>query len=384
MSRVSASRAALLHACRWWARADAPRVEAEPGDSAKDGTALHALVDANLRGVLDQERARRIAATGADPFRVDRLWGHALPWLTAHTSPWMRSEVVFAWDPATDRGYELTETLEQLGLHGPRPYADPDAWARIRAALGLSERAIPGTADLVTIVDGVVVIYDWCTGRTDKREQLRLLALMIARAMDLEEVRIVTLRLSDEGLGEDDHGTLDTIDLASLAGEYAALTEQVEGSEPEPGAHCAGLYCPAFLACPTTQGAISELIPAQMLTAGASAESDRRASYRMSMEIQGVEHAAWLLPRVNLLRDAAEALRDALKGWASEHEGIPSAPGMTWGPVQAMRSNFLREKAEALIRLLGGTDEQIASCVNSAAVTSFRDTKNKRSKGRAA
>jgi len=334
---------------------------------------MHSLVDASLRGTLDDKSSRAILAKAADASRVERLWSHARAWLSAHASPWLRSEVVYAWDPATDRAYELTDTLAQLGLSGPRPYAPPEAWARIREALGLSEKAVPGTADLVTIVDGVLFVYDWCTGQTDKREQLRLLALMVARAHDAEDVRTATLRVDDAGIVEDDHGPLDAIDLASLAGEYAGLLDGIEATEPVAGSHCARMYCPAFLGCPTTQGAITELLPAEKLTAGASAEGDRRLSFRMSMAIESIEHAAWLLPRVNLLRDAAEAMRDALKSWATEHSGIPSSPGKVWGPVDGDRKNFSREKAEALLRLLGATDEQIASCTTTATVTQFRE-----------
>lgn len=384
MSRVSASRAALLHACGWWAREDAPRVDVEPGDAAKDGTAVHALVDAHLRSVLTVESGRAIAARAGDPFRVDRLWAHAKAWLDAHPSPWMRSEVVFAWDPAADTAFELTDTLRKLGLSGPRPYADAAAWERIREELGLSPASVPGTADLVSIENGVPVVYDWCFGSTDKREQLRVLALMLARAQDAEEVRMVTLRGGEEGIIEDDHGLIDSLDLAAMAGEYAALLERVEASTPEPGSHCAGLYCPAFLGCPTTQGAIAELLPVEKLAAGASLEADRRIAFRMSVAIESIEHAAWLLPRVNLLRDAAEAIRDALKGWAAEHEGIPSAPGKVWGPSDVERKTFSREKAESLLRLLGASDEQVASCFTTASIVQFREKNAKRGKARAA
>jgi hypothetical protein len=80
MSVVTASKLNLLEKCGYWARADVERVNTEAGASARDGTALHALCDAYVRGSAVDLQALECA----DPDRVRRAWLHVQAWLDAH------------------------------------------------------------------------------------------------------------------------------------------------------------------------------------------------------------------------------------------------------------------------------------------------------------
>lgn len=382
MSRVSASKAGLLSHCSYWARPDVPHVDVEPGDYARDGTALHALCDAFVKSVLSEDVQAAILKGAADRDRVLRLWIHARAWLEAHASPWMRTEVPTAWDPERDQGYDLTDALKAFGLTGPRPYANPKAWQRLCAHVGMSERSIPGTVDVVDIQDGTIVVFDWCTGSTAKREQLACNALTLARLHDVDAVRTVTLRLTEDGVSEETVD-LDAFDLNTFAGEMASRIGDIPTSEPQPGSHCASMYCPSYLACPSTQSAIRDIVPVERLTA-TTPEAERRLAFRMTMDIESTEHAAWLLPRVNLLRDAAESIREALKKWSDEHGDIPTGPGSVWGPVPCGRSSFSADKAKALMRLLGASEEQIDACYSRTTSMSHREHNVKPARKRSA
>ena len=243
MSRVTASRLALLQACQYWARPDAVWNEAPPGRAAQFGTDLHALSDVYVRGEPGS------ASWVADGPLLD-AWRHMRAWLDATMATVaLSSEWPLAWDPETDRAFDLRRALARRGIMAARPYADPSIWALLRAELGFGPSTIAGTADLVEAGE-CMVVYDICTGSTDKIAQLRGLAMMLAKLTGCEEVRIATLRVNPSGLAEEDHGVLDCFTIEAIAEDLRALVANVPRSEPRTGEHCARRYCPAQRDCP--------------------------------------------------------------------------------------------------------------------------------------
>jgi hypothetical protein len=243
VSRITASRLALLQSCQYWARPDAVWNEAPPGRAAQFGTDLHALSDVYVRGEL-----REGSAVIADE-RLAATWRHMRAWHEAQPGR-LASEWPLAWDPETDRAFDLRAARAKLGVSAARPYADPSTWALLRAELGFGPDTIAGTADLIAVEGARVVVYDICTGRTDKIAQLRGLAMMLAKLSGCDEVRIATLRANPAGLAEEDHGVLDCFTIEAIAEDLRALIARVPRSEPRTGEHCTRRYCPAQRDCP--------------------------------------------------------------------------------------------------------------------------------------
>jgi hypothetical protein len=356
---ISASKFALLRECRYWARADVPHGADRGSRESTRGTEVHAAIEAYVLG-------RAIPEPNTD--EAHAMWRHAHAWLAKRAPGSLAVEEPFVFDPATGTAVMLSPILEELGLSGARPYAEPVAWAKIVEAHRLGPDAIPMTLDLIE--DGeVATIYDWTTsgwagGATDKRAQLSLNALALARAWGVERVRIVRLLLTVEGLEETELAILDDFDFAQIEGEIASLLGAIAGSPPTPGLWCRELYCPDRETCPATKGAIEQVVPAASLV-----------RFRFTREIESEEHASALLPLAKLASAYVEGVEDALKDWARTHGPIPTSPGKGWGPSTRRQSTFKKDLAIALLKQLGATEEQIAALTYQSEIATFTERK---------
>jgi PD-(D/E)XK nuclease superfamily len=356
---ISASKFALLRSCRYWARDDVPHGVDRGSAEASRGDEVHASIQAFVRREPIPEPTTDEART---------MWGHALRWLEARETP-LEAEEPFAFDPTSGVGVMLSPILEELGATGQRAYADPETWAKIVEAHRLSGSAIPMTLDLIESDGETATIYDWTTtswagGATDKRAQLSINALALSRSWGIEKVRIVRLVLTVDSLQEDALGTLEEFDFAQLEGEIGATLAAIPGSAPTPGLHCRELYCPDREVCPTTRGAIEQVIPAASLV-----------RFPFTREIQSMEHASALLPLARLASAYVEGVEDALKDYARQHGPIPTSPGKAWGPSTRKQSTFKRDLALALLRQLGATEEQVAALTYSSEIPTFTEKK---------
>lgn len=331
--RETASRTALLAACgypfregvAWYDPAGAPAIR---------GTRLHEPVDRYIKtGVREDLRALYAELPEADREDLAGMYAAALDWVDDYGRKHLRSEVAFGWDPQIDLGEELATT--------GRDYAAAQA-------RGL----MCGTADVVALVAGgrAALIADWKTGDgSGAGPQLRTLAVMASRALRLDSVTVCALEVTAAGVREVCRETLDAFELDAHAGELAELLARVPTAEPTPGPHCSEGYCPARATCPAGREAAEQLVPVDALV-----------PHRMSVEIQGPDHAAWMLDRVRLVESACKQVKDAIKA-ACPDEGWTLADGRTLREGTRKVERFRQAQAMLLLKEKGATDEELAS-----------------------
>lgn len=342
MSAFSISSADILQRCRYPFRPDVVVPYDDTPNAARDkGTEVHA---AGATYVNSGKMRMTLGYTHA-------TWSHMKEWLDAEWRDGWVAEPAYAWDPVAD-------SARQIGVDIGRKYA----------AHGKLEHEIAGTCDLVLVGEDCVYVWEFGTGFdvSHKVEQLKMQCLVVARAHGKDRAVGQLVRFRDDGATPWAPIALDAFDLAALAGEYAALLTDVVGAEPRPGDHCS--RCNAAPVCPAMQRAAGELVPVGALT------------HRFTTEIQSPEHARWMLERVDLVRNAADKIRDALKAYAQAHGGIDTGDGKTWREVPTSQTRFDQEKALATMREHGVSEARIAECFYKTPVARFQACK----KGKAA
>lgn len=342
--QLTASRAALLHECQWFARPEVVHRDSARAAAAR-GTLTHAILDAAIRGGKSEHEDV--------PLDVLSMVGHGLARARGFVKP--LSEQAYAWDPDTDRGWCIQPAIDEWIAALPawkkekpptRVYADPEAWRWIQARADLPSSAITMTIDVVEPGRGV---GDWCTGRTDKTAQLEVNALAFARAHGLDLVTSRALHLRPEGLTE--RAQVHTAgDLIVLAAKYRDLVAKISASEPQPGSHCAELYCPAIASCPTTQALVPQLVPASALV---------RGKCTLTADITSDAQAAALLPLVTQAQAFLDVCKDALKARSRKQGGIPLGGGTIWAETFRTMPRFDAAKAKAMLATLGATPDMI-------------------------
>ena len=327
MSRLSASKAALLAHCQRWARDDIEwRYTSSP--AAARGQKFHAAIAAFVEtGELlsyDEDIASEMVSAVA--------WLHSLKVPRKQ----LEAEVAMGWSPATDQAkrYDVTD----------RGYP--------------KDGLVHGTADLlVWREDGSLLLVDHKTGDgTGAGPQLRLLGLMAARVYNLEEVEVMALEVKPWGVTEVCRETIDSFALAAVAGELAELIEQIPNAEALPSSACKDLYCPAILSCEAGTEAMVQVIPASSLTA------PRRFS--LADPIRTAEHAAWALDVLRLVSAKVDALKDEIKsrvpanGWMLDDGRVLKETHSTVTYVD-------KDRAFALAKKLGASPQQLDDCTRS-------------------
>lgn len=290
--KVTGSSLPLLRKCQWWAR---PEVVAPPQLPASDamlvGTEVHAAIEHTLVG-------GDITLASDD---AQALYGEWQQWWA--TSPLNRAgwiaEVAFAYDVAGD-------SARSLKTDGHRTYD-----------VGADE--IPGTIDALWLGEDHAIIVDWKTGsdfgnmvpHAADNWQLRLYALMVARAYRFDRVETHIVRITTEGVRTTSH-TLDAMDLDVVAAEVQSLVEDIPTSKPAPGLHCR--RCRVVASCPTTATATDALAPVQPV----------------AIEIKTPEQASAALVRLRQVQAACEQIEALLKAYAINNDGIALPGGKKW------------------------------------------------------
>jgi len=332
--RPTASKVGLLSYCAYWATPEAvwPKRDSDPADRGnRFHTAIAEYTQSGVVVAVDDDIAADYAAACA--------WVYDLR-VSAESDIRVMVEPSFAWDPATDEA-------KCIGAY------------RNYSAAG--ER-LCGTADLVLVtrVQGkpvAAMVWDWKTGNSSESgPQLRALSLMVARALGVDHVTCAALDVGPLGVRELYREDLDAFELANIAGTLADLTAQIPGAQPQPGAHCSELFCPAKLTCPLVENAAADL--AQVLPADALV---RRETYSLTAPITTPEHAAWAVGVISLMKSKLDDLKDQIKALVPEG-GWRLSDGRTLeertSTVKATK--FSQETAISLLRELGATDQQIA------------------------
>jgi len=350
------SKAALAAKCVYAWSGDVVWPEQTTSDAANFGIAVHAAAEvlAVWGGAPLDAIAERYGLRGAELKRFYLVVAWVADFIREERTQWslLATEVAFAVNPGAD----TSRTLQQ---DGARDYS--------RARRG----ELCGTADLVTVVGGQLIVSDWKTGRykmgadpsTDS--QMRALGYAAARAYGYESVEVRLLNV-DEGGVRCTRRQLDAIDLATIGRDLLEVRDSVDGGAlPKPGYWCSQEWCPIASVCPATQKTIAQLDPELQLTA----------------DIRSPEHAAQLRERVAVAKKALAALEAAIKEYASRHP-IPLGNGKVLAMQERTRRTIdcTPEAVAALARY--GVGDAVESTVRLAAIK--RSVKSACANGQAA
>lgn len=312
-SRISGSKLPLVSLCRG---AFAPNVvwpPSPPGRPAVYGTAFHACCELwYASGEVDLEGiAARYGLDAEESARLERAF-----------DGWSTSRVASLTDatPEWGAGYDTaTGTVVLLPRGEGRAAYD-----------GLPETVICGTLDLVR-VDGdckTGEVHDWKTGRSKlpkAKDNYQLLfgALLLARAYDLDTVRVYLHTVDEEGELRTSEGEVDALELDGVEANIVRWArEAAEGPTLRPGEHCTGLYCPIRATCPKTNEATDELAPVPLTES---------VVYPLTGAIESAEQAMWILHRVKAVQAAVDLAEKAVRTYADQTGGISADGGKLWG-----------------------------------------------------
>lgn len=192
--------------CQYWAREDVQWPKEKPSAAAARGTRVHEMI-----------------ATASPDFDTD---------------DWALRRVVQALGIVK---------VHAGGKHELTLAMDADGTRVVGSLIGRDQYptdAFCGTIDYIfPNGDGTWTIYDWKTGSPSDNEegQLRALSTMATEAgMPVSSAKAVYLT---DGLPRFGQSFIEPIDIRkSLV--------QVDSSEPVPGTHCSGCYCPMRKTCP--------------------------------------------------------------------------------------------------------------------------------------
>lgn len=311
--KITGSALPMLKQCQWWAR---PEVVAPPQPPPSEamlvGTEVHAAIERVLtRGdwMLTTDDAR-------DLFREWQMWWKMSP---LAYEKW-KAEVAYAYDTAKD-------TARFIGENVGRGY-------------DTSATEIPGTIDALLLGDDHAIIIDWKTGSSfghgpadaADNQQLRLYALMVARAHKIDTIYTHIVRITDQGVRQTS-ATLDAMDLDAVAEEVAHLVRAIPSSTPSPGGHCT--RCRAVALCPSTTSAMAVVAPPEPV----------------ELKIRDPEQASALLLRLRQVQAACETMEAALREYAVNQgeAGIPLPNGKRWVRTSVDRESInLNGEANAL------------------------------------
>lgn len=311
-SRISGSKLPLVSLCRGAFAPDVVWPPSPPGRPAIYGTAFHTCAELwYASGEVDIEGVAARHGLGAEEAaRLERAF-----------DGWSTSRVASLSDatPEWGAGYDTaTGTVVLLPRGEGRAAYD-----------GLPSTVICGTLDLVRVdADSKTgEVHDWKTGRSKlpkAKDNYQLLfgALLLARAYDLDSVRVYLHTVDEDGELRTSEGEVDAIELDGIE---AAVTrwqrEATEGPTLNPGEHCMGLYCPIRATCSKTTESIDELAPVP-LTEG--------IVYPLTGAIESAEQAMWILHRIKAVQSAVDLAEKAVRAYADERQGL-EADGKWWG-----------------------------------------------------
>lgn len=312
-SRISGSKLPLVSLCRGAFAPDVVWPPSPPGRPAVYGSAFHAAVELwYASGEVDLDGvAKKYALDNEESARLERAF-----------DGWSTSRVASLTDatPEWGAGYDTaTGTVVLLPKGEGRAAYD-----------GLPDTVICGTLDLVRVDTETKTgeVHDWKTGRTKlpkAKENWQLLfgALLLARAYDLDTVRVYLHTVDEEGDLRTSEGEVDALELDGVEANIVAWAREAARSpELRPGDHCTGLYCPIRATCPATESAERELAPVA---------SDEPVVYPLTGEITSGDQAMWVLNRVKAVEAACELATKLVREYADRTGGIPADGSKLWG-----------------------------------------------------
>lgn len=299
--RVSASKYGLLRHCQHWAK-EGSKWFSEESEAAIAGTEVHKKVEDDILARSNETGAARWLATlGGEVF----------------------VEQAFGLDPST----ATASIIEVEGRDYPK---------------GL----LCGRADAVVRVGKNVIIVDWKSGmvRRYHRDQCELLCAVAMAAYGADEGVYAPAYIDLDGnLRFEPVPTVLTKAAAEQCiQEACSLVQQIEVSEPWPGAHCAEQYCPHAAYCKAGDKVTTKAIEADL-------------------EISNI-NAADMLVLVHLLKERVKRAESELKGIARSNGGIV-VDGRKWSERIGETRVLDQKRAVELAKAAGAKDEDLYKTV---------------------
>jgi hypothetical protein len=334
-SRISGSRLPLVSLCRGAFAPDVVWPPSPPGRPAVYGTAFHACAELwYASGEVDLDGiAARHGLDVEESARLERAF-----------DGWSQSRVASLTDatPEWGAGYDTaTGTVVLLPRGEGRAAYD-----------GLPDTVICATLDLVRVdtESRSGEVHDWKTGRSKLPQakhnwQLLFGAMLLARAYDLDSVRVYLHTVDEDGELRTSEGEVDAIELDGIEANVTRWQREAdEGPTLNPGEHCTGLYCPVRATCSATTEATNELAPVP-LTEG--------VVYPLTGAIESAEQAMWILHRIKAVQAAVDLAEKAVRAYADERQGL-EVDGKFWGRhLDAWTEPDLSTLDEAKLATLG-------------------------------
>jgi hypothetical protein len=299
------SKTGLSLLCQFWLSQHAPRMPWEPSSpAAEHGNNVHALGEAVLEG-------RQIECSAeVEPYREPLA--RAINSLRAEG--WtLAAEVPVAYAPATGAARALKKG-------GHRAYADVKA------------HELAGTADIVGVKPGAVLVVDTKTGRGAKQhaavdtDQLRALAVAFASIYGADCADVALLHVEPGGY-ELDRGTLYSWDLEEMADALRRLAATVD-PQPKPGPHCTSQWCPIRTVCPATKAALERI----NVTAA-------RAFPEGLMVVDSDDKARSARIAIKLAEESVKALKSNLAAYVRRYGSIDLGDGSRYVHRECVRED---------------------------------------------
>lgn len=291
--KFSASKSTLANHCLWWAREDSPCSEAV-GSAASKGRERHTAIE---RALIDGESHHPYGKTVLADLKFD-------PVIT---------EIAFEFDCVTGKSAVVD--------------AKDRSYAR-------KSGCVYGTADAIMKTKTGVLIVDWKTVsfpvRADGNGQLLTLAVMARSAMALtDSISVAIAHVTPDGVTWD-VVAVDDIELDSHAEWMKKIPQSIESSQPKPGSHCRGEFCPSYGLCPATNEGAKLVAPSAL----------NRKLAATSKEIANADHAAWQYQMLRQAQAAMNAAWAALTEYAGKNGGVDLPDGSKWGPSTTRRTQI--------------------------------------------
>lgn len=306
-----------------------PRVDESASIYSKNGTAVHAYLDAIASGVVPKVALAAVPVTHQEACAAIDLT--KVP--HSQVGAW-RSEMAFAFDWKHGKSRVLDVKAREYGL--------------------LTVWEIPGTADLIGLdPDGETVwVLDVKTGRRwlgQPRDSLQLLGYAVAAALALGRTRAMVGFLY---VRKDDDPKLiveeiDDMDLIiaqqriTRIMERAAFKKQFNQVEPVAGDHCT--YCPCYRGCPAHTAMLEPILTKHLDKArgGLLGKGEVRV-----IELEDIPVA---LERVKLIEDMAGRLKKELEDAVRAHGAIQLKDGRVLAEVETEREKLDPELARPVL-----------------------------------
>jgi hypothetical protein len=341
---VTASSAALVHACGYSFRSDVELPPSAKSDESRRGDAFGLLAEQWVNGGHAPLLSELVAKlSDEEGHRLVAMWGHAKTWLQAHVRPGWVAERAFAYDPTADAARELPR-LEHRDYSACTP-----------------SETVAGTADLVAIDGDCVVVRDWKSTvngapEVDASAQLEWLALFAARAWGYDAARIVKLKVTEDGVFPSEPIELDLFALAAIAERIAADVAAIPSAEPVPGDHCTGRYCRAVSVCPATTQAMTQLVSDTALV---------RKEWRYQPIIESPDHLAHMLAIRPMIRKACDQVDAAIEAYVAEGP-VRTTDGREIKKAFRTMPRMNQQALVELAKLKGATEEEVNGCIRSS------------------